>query len=182
MIIRGEQVLLRFIEPDDLEDIRGMTNDADQEFMIGGWSFPTAKKHQEEWYQRVLVDRNNLRLAIEFEGSFVGLVTLTDIDWKNSKAESGIRLTLNAPKQKGIATDALKALLKYAFEELNLQRVYATVLEHNLASKKLHDKCGYVVEGTLRKSIYKRGSYHSVYVMGFLKEEYLKKYNNVQSI
>lgn len=175
MNIKGEQVLLRFIEPDDLEAIREMTNDADQEYMIGGWSFPAAKKHQEDWYQRVLSDRNNIRLAIEYDNTFVGLVTLTDIDWKNGKAETGIRLTLSAPKQKGIANDALKALLKYAFDELNLQRVYATVLEHNIASKKLHDKCGYVVEGTLRKSIYKRGSYHDVYVMGLLKEDYLKQ-------
>lgn len=179
MNITGEQVLLRFIEPDDLEAIREMSNDADQEYMIGGWSFPAAKRHQEDWYQRILSDRNNMRFAIEYENSFVGLVTLTDIDWKNRKAESGIRLTLNAPKQKGIATDALNTMLKYAFQELNLERIYATVLEHNVASKKLHDKCGYVVEGTLRNSIYKRGSYHNVYVMGLLKEDFLKKQENV---
>ena len=93
MIIKGNIVTLRFIEPKDLESIREMTNDPEQEYMIGGWSFPAAVKHQEDWYQRVLSDKNNLRLSIDYEGEFVGLVTLTSIDWKNKRAESGIRLS-----------------------------------------------------------------------------------------
>lgn len=171
MIIKGNSVTLRFIEPGDLEAIREMTNDANQEWMIGGWSYPAAKKHQEDWYQRILSDKNNIRLAIDYNGAFVGLVTLTDIDWKNRRAESGIRLTLDAPKQQGIATDALTALLRYAFNELNLNRVYATVVEHNIPSMKLHAKCGYTIEGTLRNSVYKRGEFHNEVIMGILKSE-----------
>lgn len=173
MNIKGEKVTLRFIEPKDLEAIREMTNDSEQEWMIGGWSLPAAQKHQEDWYQRILVDRNNIRFAIDRNCTFVGLVTLTDIDWKNRRAESGIRLTLDAPKQEGIATDALKSLLQYAFDELNLNRIYATVVEHNIASIKLHTKCGYKKEGVFRKSVYKRGDYHDEIVFSILKSDYL---------
>ena len=176
MNIKGNNVCLRFIEPEDLEAIREMSNDAEQEYMIGGWSLPAAKKHQEDWYQRILSDKNNIRFAIEFEGAFVGLVTLTDIDWKNRRAKSGIRLTLDAPKQ-GIATDALRSMLDYAFEELNLNRVCATVVEYNKASRKLHAKCGYHEEGLLRQSVYKRGKYHDELQLSILKSEY-KKLNN----
>ena len=174
MTIKGNNVTLRFIEPKDLESIREMTNDPEQAYMIGGWSFPAAVKHQEDWYQRVLSDKNNLRLSIDYEGEFVGLVTLTSIDWKNKRAESGIRLSLAAPKRKGIATDALNSILRYAFQELNLNRVYATVLDHNEASLRLHARCGYVVEGTLRKSVYKRGEYHDEIQLAILKNDYLK--------
>lgn len=172
MNIKGNSVILRSIEPNDLEAIREMTNDREQEYMIGGWSLPTAVKHQEDWYQRVLADKNNLRFAIEFNGSFTGLVTLTDIDWKNRRAKSGIRLTLDAPKKQGIATDALMSLLGYAFDELNLNRVYATVLEHNKASRKLHAKCGYQEEGLMRQSVYKRGDYHNELLLSILQTEY----------
>lgn len=172
MNIKGNKVVLRFIEPSDLEEIRNMTNDAEQEYMIGGWSFPAAKKHQEDWYQRILSDKNNIRFAIEFEGSFVGLVTLTDIDWKNRRAKSGIRLTLSAPKKQGIATDALMAMLGYAFEELDLRRIYATIIEHNMISRKLHAKCGYKEEGLLRQSVYKRGKYHNELQLSILKQEF----------
>lgn len=172
MIIKGNSVILRFIELGDLEAIREMTNDANQEWMIGGWSFPAAKKHQEDWYQRILSDKNNIRLAIDYNDKFVGLVTLTDIDWKNRRAESGIRLTLDAPKKQGIATDALTSLLRYAFNELNLNRVYATVVEHNIPSMKLHTKCGYTVEGKLRNSVYKRGEFHNEVFFSILKAEF----------
>lgn len=178
MNIKGNKVTLRFIEPDDLEAIREMSNDSEQEYMIGGWSLPAAKKHQEDWYQRILGDKNNIRFAIDYNGSFVGLVTLTDIDWKNRRAKSGIRLTLNAPKQQGIATDALVTMLGYAFDELNLHRVYATIIEHNLASRKLHAKCGYKEEGILRQSVYKRGLYHNELQLSVLKSEY-KGINNI---
>ena len=172
MIIKGNSVTLRFIEPGDLEAIREMTNDANQEWMIGGWSFPAAKKHQEDWYQRILSDKNNIRLAIDYKDKFAGLVTLTDIDWKNRRAESGIRLTLDAPKQQGLATDALTTLLRYAFNELNLNRVYATVVEHNIPSMKLHAKCGYTIEGKLRNSVYKRGEFHDEVFLSILKSEF----------
>lgn len=178
MNIKGNKITLRFIEPDDLEAIREMSNDSEQEYMIGGWSLPAAKKHQEEWYQRILGDKNNIRFAIDYSGSFVGLVTLTDIDWKNRRAKSGIRLTLNAPKRQGIATDALITMLDYAFEELNLHRIYATIIEHNQASRKLHAKCGYREEGLLRQSVYKRGRYHNELQLSILKSEFKEIKNN----
>ncbi len=174
MNIRGNKVVLRFIEPEDLEAIREMTNDSNQEYMIGGWSFPTAVKHQIDWYQRILTDNKNIRFAIDYENSFVGLVTLTDIDFKNRKAKSGIRLTLAAPKKQGVATDALLTMLNYAFQELNLHRVYATILEYNEASKKLHEKCGYKIEGILKESVYKKGAYHNELQLGILKSDFLK--------
>ena len=180
MNIKGQKVVLRSIEPKDLEAIREMTNDTEQEYLIGGWSLPTAVRHQKEWYQRILVDRNNIRFAIECDDSFVGLVTLTDIDWKNRRAKSGIRLTLDAPKQEGIATDALMAMLNYAFKELNLHRVYATIIEHNTPSRKLHAKCGFKEEGLLSQSIYKRGEYHNELQLSILKTEFQElKANNV---
>jgi hypothetical protein len=46
--------------------------------MIGGWSFPATKKHQEDWYQRILSDSMNNQFAIEYEGRFVGLVNLSE--------------------------------------------------------------------------------------------------------
>ena len=169
MNIKGELVVLRGIEPQDFEDIREMTNDAEQEHLIGGWSYPATKKHQEDWYQRILLDRNNVRFAIEYEGNFAGLVNLSDIDWKNRCAETSIRLTKKAPKRKGIGTDALKSLVDYAFNELNLHRVYATIIDNNDISKKLHQKCGYVVEGTQKDAIYKNGKYHDRSLMAIVR-------------
>lgn len=169
MNIKGKKVVLRGIEPQDLEDIREMTNDAEQERLIGGWSYPATKKHQEDWYQRILSDRKNVRFAVEYDGRFVGLVNLIEIDWKNRCAETSIRLTNKAPKRKGVGTDALISLVDYAFNELNLHRLYATIIDNNEISKKLHQKCGYVFEGTQKDAIYKNGKYHDRILMALVR-------------
>ena len=174
MNIRGNKVVLRFIEPQDLEAIREMTNDPEQERMIVGWSFPAAVKHQEDWYQRVLADRNNFRFAVEFDGKFVGLSTLTSIDWKNSSAHHGIRLTLDAPKGQGIGTDAVFATMRYAFEELHLNRLYGSILDYNSASWKLYTKCGWKSEGVYRQSVFKNGAYHDESPVAILQSEYFE--------
>lgn len=174
MNIKGYKVILRFIEPGDLEAIREMTNDPEQERMIVGWSFPTARKHQEDWYQRILADRDSFRFAIEYNGAFVGLSTLTDIDWKNRKAFHGIRLTLNAPKGQGIGTDAVYATMRYAFEELNLNRLNGAILDYNIASWKLYTKCGWKVEGVFRQSVFKDNAYHDESPVAILKSDYLE--------
>lgn len=172
MNIYGKKVILRFLEEDDLEKVREMTNDPNQERMIVGWSFPAARKHQENWYQRILSDQNSFRFAIEYNGIFVGISTLTDIDWKNRKADHGIRLTLDAPKKQGIATDAVYATMRYAFEELNLNKLCGSILEYNIYSWKLYSKCGWKSEGVYKQSVYKNGKFYDESPVAILREEY----------
>lgn len=172
MNIKGEKVILRFIEPSDLELIREMTNDPEQERMIVGWSFPAAVKHQEMWYQRVLEDRNNYRFAIEYDKQFVGIATIADIDWKNGKAHHSIRLTHNAPKGIGIGTDSVFAIMRYAFEELNLNKLYGSILDYNIASWKLYTKCGWKTEGLYKQNVFKNGKYYDESPVAILRSEY----------
>ncbi len=58
---------------------------------------------------------------------------------------------------RGIATESLKFLTEYAFAELGLVRLYATVLEWNPASARVLEKAGYEYEGLMRKSAIKDG-------------------------
>lgn len=65
--------------------------------------------------------------------------------------------------------------LDYMFNERNINRVQAIVLESNVASLKMHQKCGYQIDGLLRQSVYKNGKYQNQYVLSLLKEDYLKQ-------
>ncbi len=58
---------------------------------------------------------------------------------------------------RGIATSAVKLVTDYAFANLDLVRIYATVLEWNLASARVLEKAGYELEATLRKGAFKDG-------------------------
>ncbi len=174
MNIYGRIILLRAMEPEDMEMLRQMTNDPEIEHMVGGWSFPISKQEQMRWYERVFSDKNNLRFIIEMIDSkeAIGLVNLVDIDWKNRSAFHGIRITSTAPKGKGIGTDAVMALMRYAFEELQFVRLDGSWVEHNEPSLALYKKCGWAVEGIKEKAKFSRGQYYKVLIGGILAESY----------
>ena len=83
MNICGNKVILRALEPSDMPYLREMINDPEMERMVIGWSFPVSEKQQMDWYNRVISDNKNFRFAIMYEDMFVGVSTLTQIDWKN---------------------------------------------------------------------------------------------------
>lgn len=173
MNIKGRTVILRAIDVQDMEFMRKMLNDPQMEHLVVGWSFPVSSTQQEKWFASAIVDKRNQRFVIETpEDGKVGIFVLADIDWKNRTADAGIKLADSKVRRKGVGTDATMAIMRYAFDELNLNRLTAEWLEENIASQKMHLKCGYRVEGCIRDCIYKNGSYHNLIVGGILREEY----------
>lgn len=182
MNIKGKKVTLRAIEEEDLELLREMMNDSEIEKMVGGYAFPISTKQQNDWFKSFANSQNNLRLIIETEtDGAMGLVNLLNIDWKNRTADHGLKIANKRFKSRGIGVDTVMAIMKYAFEELQLNRLNGSILEYNEMSKKLYlDKCGWEIEGVRRKAIFKRNAYHDELIVGILKEEYelLIKNNN----
>ena len=65
-------------------------------------------------------------------------------------------------QRKGYGTDALKTIVHYAFNEMRLNCIYADVLEYNVPSQKLFEKCSFSKDGVLRSRIYKNGGYQNI--------------------
>jgi RimJ/RimL family protein N-acetyltransferase len=180
MNIKGKSVTLRAIEKEDLELMRDMLNDAEMESLVVGWAFPISQHQQTKWFENNINNNSNLRFIIETEeDGAVGLATLTDIDWKNRKASHGIKLAQKQFRTKGIGTDSVMAIMRYAFNELQLNRLEGSILLYNEGSKKLYcNKCGWVIEGTQRECVYKNGSYHDLLIVGILRSDYNKLIEN----
>ena len=67
------------------------------------------------------------------------------------------------------------AVMRYAFEELQLNRLDGAIIDYNEASKRLYcDKCGWQVEGVQRNAIFKSNEYHDRLIVGILREEYFE--------
>ncbi|QII83172.1 GNAT family N-acetyltransferase [Jeotgalibaca arthritidis] len=161
------------MEDEDLELMREMLNEPEIENSVVGWAFPVSKYQQQKWYENNINNNTNLRFIIETpENGAVGLATLTNIDWKNRSANHGIKLAAKNNRGKGVGTDTVMAVMKYAFEELNLHRLNGSWLEKNIGSEKLYTKCGWVIEGKKRQSVYKNGEFHNLVQVGILKSEY----------
>lgn len=79
--------------------------------------------------------------------------------------------------RRGITTRAIDCIIRYAFEEWNVNRIEASVSTLNIPSKNLLLKCGFTLEGILRQHRFHRGRYVDVYFFSLLKEEYFKHHD-----
>ena len=173
MNIKGRKITLRAMEKDDCKLVVEMFNDPEMESLVVGWSFPLSQFAQEKWLDNHFADQNNFRFIIEEEtGEAVGIATITEIDWKNRCATQGIKIAKRENRHRGIGTDALMAIMRYAFEELQLNRLETTWLEENRPSRSMYQKCGWVEEGRQRQKVFKRGKYHDLIFGSILAQEY----------
>lgn len=175
MNILGKKVYLRALEQKDCDMLLKLINDPETERMIGGYSFPTSSLAQNDWLINKANGKNVFRCAIvpNDENDAVGTIILSDIDEKNACAEIHIKL-LDTARGKGFGSDAVNAILKYAFNELRLNCIYSNVVSYNDASKELFEKCNFKQEGILRSRLFKDGNFQDVYSYSILKSEYEK--------
>ncbi|GIO70277.1 hypothetical protein J21TS3_50980 [Paenibacillus cookii] len=73
----------------------------------------------------------------------------------------------------GWGSDALKALIRYVFQTMNLRRVQLETWGGNARAIRAYEKCGFVIEGRLREHSYIDGQYVDTIVMGLLREDFL---------
>lgn len=176
MFIYGDNVVLRAVEENDNAMLLSLINDPDTEMMLGGSSWPVSEAEQLKWFEMQERNRDVLRcvVALKDDGKAIGTLILSDIDQKNGTAQIHIKMSKDGGRGKGYGTDAVKTLVKYAFTELRLNCIYATILSYNDISVRLFNKCGFEREGILKSRIFKGGKYVDLYAYSILRnnEEY----------
>jgi RimJ/RimL family protein N-acetyltransferase len=90
------------------------------------------------------------------EGEFLGIAMAPRIDRESQTAELGY-VVAPVARGRGVATEALRRLTAWAFEELGMLRLELMISVENPASKKVAERCGYVFEGVLRSLYFKPG-------------------------
>lgn len=174
MNIYGKKVVLRAVELRDCEMIKKMFNDPEIEDVVVGWAFPLSSYAQERWFEKHY-DDDDYRFVIETEeDGAIGIATLTDIDWKNRSAYHGIKLAKKENRTKGIGTDSVMAIMRYAFDELGLHRLEGSWFASNTASVNLYKKCGWHEEGVQKSKIYKKGDWRDLTIVAVLEDDYRK--------
>ncbi|MFA4850198.1 MAG: GNAT family protein [Methanoregula sp.] len=118
-------------------------------------------------------DRRDYLLAVRVlgTGAFAGFAML-EIDPKQATTAEAGYILLPAYWKNGYASEILRALLAFGFDELSLHRVYGKCDEMNLASAHVMEKCGLTYEGTVREHVWLRDHWRSSRYYGMLAEEY----------
>lgn len=117
--------------------------------------------------------RKEMVFEVQYKGSIVGLIGLKDIDLMNNKAEIGYWLCKDA-LGKGIMTRSCRALIYYAFDTLQLNKIWVRCAVDNMSSCNIPKQLGFVFEGTERQGELLHGKYIDLKVFSLLRREWLK--------
>lgn len=164
-------VYVRELSLSDLPILNKWRNDKNSiESLCGNFRY-IGSEVDKNWYDSYQKTRsNNIRLGVFCSDSneIIGVTYLLNIDWVNRNAEFAIWLWESNYKGKGIGTYVTKLMIRHAFNDLNLHRVYLTVLNSNTVALRLYNKVGFESEGILKDFVFKNGSYESVNVMSII--------------
>ena len=142
------------------------------------WDAPPWKQraHAERFIavcRQIEQEGTGARLAIERAdgGGFIGWCCL--VKWNPEFRSAKLGYCLNdAAWGHGFATEAARALLHWAFDTLDLNRVESDVDTRNIASGRVLEKLGFVLEGTLREDCIVDGVISDSWVFGLLRREW----------
>ncbi|TFG02819.1 MAG: N-acetyltransferase [Promethearchaeota archaeon] len=108
----------------------------------------------------------------------IGSVGLSRINWFNRWANAFALIGEKEYWGKDIATEAVKLILKYAFEELNLHKISGGAAINNIGSWTVAEKVGFTFEATHKDEFYVDGKYIDTKRYYFFKEDWMNKYGN----
>jgi RimJ/RimL family protein N-acetyltransferase len=175
-MLTGELVRLRAIEMDDLDRYLAWVNDEEVMRFVAASALPVSRSSEEEFLRRLVTQTHPPEITYAIEavegGHHIGSVALHRIGGPARHAELGIMIGDKAYWNRGFGTEAVRTMIAFAFDELNLNRVSLTVDEDNARGIACYRKCGFIEEGRLRQDRYRGGEYRDPIVMGVLREEF----------
>ncbi len=149
-MIKGKKILLRAIEPADIDKIYEWENDPSV------WHLSdTHKPWSKELLMRYILSANDiftdkqLRLMIETTGSreSIGCIDLFDYHPLHQRAGIGIIIGEHKARRNGYASESLDLLIDYGFNTLGLHQLYCNIIDDNKASMALFESRGFKRSG-----------------------------------
>lgn len=149
--LKGLNVYLRALEPEDLAFVYALENDLSV-WEVSQTQTPYSKFLIHQYLENAHQDiyqAKQLRLAICKNDTFdaIGLIDLFDFDPKNHRAGIGIVIQETKHRNQGFGSQALELLITYAFENLSLHQLFANIATANETSIKLFTTFGFQLVG-----------------------------------
>jgi len=172
--LRGKDILLRALEPSDLDFLYEVENNEDI-WEVSNTITPFSREILKQYLDnahRDIFDVKQLRLVICLveENRSIGLIDLFDFDPKHYRVGLGIVISSEVSRGKGYALQALELLCNYAFTYLNVHQVYANITEDNLASLELFKKARFLNAGVKKDWIFSQGKFKNEHLYQLIRD------------
>ncbi|WP_152399006.1 GNAT family N-acetyltransferase [Paenibacillus cellulositrophicus] len=182
-MITGEKVELRPVSLDDYRRAYAWRNDEETAKLEAGSALflfsHVPLEYLEDAYRKEILEldkREKGRFSIYTRGEqpeHIGFIEYRDVNIVSRRCTVGIGIGDKDFWGQGWGSDAMKALIRYVFQTMNLRRVQLETWGGNPRAIRAYEKCGFVIEGRLREHSYIDGQYVDTIVMGLLREDFL---------
>ena len=173
--LRGTLVYLRPLEPEDADLHHAWFSDSRVASLMG--DLPRSLARRRRRYEATIDEQGDtvfMFMICRLEDDLpVGRTDLFEIDRTNGSAAFGITIGEPGSWGKGYGTDAVNALVDFAFGQLRLERVWLDTDAHNTRAQAVYTKAGFVREGVLRHAFYQDGRWSDDIRMAMIREEWL---------
>lgn len=169
----GERIYFRPLEVEDAPLLQRWVNDPKN------WQYlmtrpPINAGREREWIESQGKDPQHvvMGIVVRDDDRLVGTCGLHGIELINRSASFGICVGDRTARSRGYGGEAVRLMVRYGFESLNLNRIWLDVFANNWRAIRAYQRSGFVHEGCLRQAAYKNGEYLDVYRFAILREEY----------
>lgn len=150
--LKGKHLFLRALEPEDLQWLFELEND-EELWEVSETQTPFSKyvlyQYLENAHQDIYQTKQLRLIICTHAKQNVGCVDLYDFNPKNKRAGIGIVISKSF-RNKGLGSEALQLMEKYAFHFLQLHQIYAHITSDNTVSSRLFEKAGFTPCGVLK--------------------------------
>ena len=172
----GDNIYLSPRNMEDAEKFVEWLND----FQVTDYTGRSAKlltlEGEKEYLQKNVNSEANFAIIRLEDDKMIGSVSLEQISHIHRGATLGIFIGDKDGRNKGFGTEAVRLILDYGFNYLNLNNINLHVMEFNERAIACYKKCGFKEYGRRRKCYFLNGKYYDKIEMDILSEEFKEEY------
>lgn len=175
-LLRGDQIWLNALSRSDAAVMARW--EYDSEYLRLMDSSPALPRNEEtiiRWLDAASKSQKDFTFGIRLlkNDDLIGWAQLDGVDWVHGTAAVGIGIGNRSYWDGGYGSETMTLLLHFAFNELNLHRVFLTVFSYNERAIHVYEKLGFQLEGRYREHLQRDGQRYDMLVYGLLNREWV---------
>ncbi|MBM7567675.1 GNAT family N-acetyltransferase [Paenibacillus sacheonensis] len=176
-LFSGEWLRFAAVRPDDAAQLSVFTESYDY---MRNVDTEYAVPQTAEFFEQAENGKNTIEFMLRTieDDRLVGFAALHGIEWNNRSSRMAVGIGHPSDRGQGYGRDAVAMLLRYAFLELNLERISLEVIAYNEAAIRTYLGAGFVEEGRLREAVLRGRKRYDLIAMGLLSREWAARPEN----
>lgn len=170
----GERLYLSPINPDEVDIyLKWMNEDESLAVNFGQYPLMVSSKNDLNWLYEPPKNMHRFAIVLLENNALIGSISLHNIDHLNRNAYIGIFIGGEEHRSKGYGAEAIRLILDYGFNTMNLHSINLTVHADNCAGISCYKNVGFREVGRLPEVLYIGGKYVDKIYMGILEHEFV---------